>query len=29
MVANEEANIRKDPAAQATELLRKVFGNVK
>ncbi|MEI7895900.1 MAG: DUF4197 domain-containing protein [bacterium] len=29
MVAKEEAKIRKDPAAQATELLRKVFGNVK
>jgi len=27
MVAKEEAKIRKDPAAQATELLKKVFGN--
>lgn len=27
MVAKEEAKIRKDPASQATELLRKVFGN--
>jgi hypothetical protein len=27
MVAREEAKIRKDPAAQASELLRKVFGN--
>jgi hypothetical protein len=26
MVAKEEAKIRKDPAAQATELLKKVFG---
>ena len=27
MVAREEAKIRKDPAARATELLKKVFGN--
>ena len=27
MVAKEEANIRHDPAARATELLKKVFGN--
>lgn len=27
MVAKEEAKIRKDPAARATELLKKVFGN--
>lgn len=27
MVAKEEANIRRDPAARATELLKKVFGN--
>jgi len=26
MVAKEEAKIRKDPAAQVTDLLKKVFG---
>jgi len=29
MVAQEEAKIRKDPAAQTSALLKKVFGNVK
>jgi hypothetical protein len=29
MIAQEEAQIRKDPVARTTEILRKVFGNVK
>jgi ribosomal protein L22 len=29
MVAKEEANIRKDPLARTSDLLKKVFGNVK
>jgi hypothetical protein len=28
MVAQEEAKIRKDPAAQTTNILKKVFGNL-
>jgi hypothetical protein len=29
MVAKEEAKVRKDPAGQASELIKKVFGSVK
>ncbi len=29
MVAKEEAKIRKDPAARTTDILKKVFGNIK
>ena len=29
MIAQEELKIRKDPGARTTEILKKVFGNVK
>ena len=29
MIAQEEAKIRKDPLAQTSDLLKKVFGNAK
>ncbi|HWB63579.1 MAG TPA: DUF4197 domain-containing protein, partial [Chitinophagales bacterium] len=29
MIAQEEAKIRKDPVAQTTDLLKKVFGSIK
>ena len=28
LIANEELKIRKDPAAQVTDILKKVFGNI-